>query len=154
MRSRLAKLYSRRNVWFDWIRCSYSPSITTGLYWTKCEVEVTDEFADWWGRLAIEEQRSVAVSVGLLERMGPQLPFPFSSGISTSRHSHMRELRIQHGGRPYRVLYAFDPRRMAILLLGGDKTGQARWYEVFVPRADALYDDHLATLREEGLIDG
>jgi hypothetical protein len=64
----------------------------------------------------------------------------------------MRELRIQHAGRPYRVLYAFDPRRAAILLLGGDKTGQDRWYEMHVPIADALYDEYLETLKKEGLI--
>lgn len=66
----------------------------------------------------------------------------------------MRELRVQHGGRPLRVLYAFDPRRCAILLMGGDKTGDDRWYEVYVPLADRLYDEHLETLRKEGLIDG
>ena len=58
----------------------------------------------------------------------------------------MRELRIQHGGRPYRALYAFDPRRAAILLIGGDKTGNDRWYVDFVPLADAIYDRHLREL--------
>ena len=53
----------------------------------------------------------------------------------------MRQLRIQHQGRPYRVLYAFDPRRVAILLIGGDKTGDDRWYETYVPIADRLYDE-------------
>lgn len=62
----------------------------------------------------------------------------------------MRELRVQHEGRPYRILYAFDPRRCAILLLGGDKTGADRWYEVHVPLADRLYDVHIETLRKEG----
>lgn len=61
----------------------------------------------------------------------------------------MRELRTQHAGRPYRTLYAFDPRRMAILLLGGDKTGNDRWYEVHVPIADTLYEQHLKQLRLE-----
>lgn len=61
----------------------------------------------------------------------------------------MRELRIQHEGRPYRVLYAFDPRRTAILLIGGDKTGNDRWYEEYVPRADAVYDQHLRELERE-----
>jgi len=64
----------------------------------------------------------------------------------------MRELRIQHQGRPYRVLYAVDPRRMAILLIGGDKTGNERWYDEFVPIADRLYDTHLAILKREGLL--
>lgn len=61
----------------------------------------------------------------------------------------MRELRVQHKGRPYRVLYAFDPRRMAILLVGGDKTGNNRWYDEFVPIADALYKEHMKTLEKE-----
>lgn len=61
----------------------------------------------------------------------------------------MRELRIQHAGRPYRVLYAFDPRRVAILLLGADKTGDSDWYDRFVPIADTLYDTHLAEISNE-----
>ena len=61
----------------------------------------------------------------------------------------MRELRIQHEGRPYRVLYAFDPRRKAILLIGGDKTGNNRLYEEHVPRADTIYDEHLRELENE-----
>jgi hypothetical protein len=61
----------------------------------------------------------------------------------------MRELRIQHLGRPYRVLYAFDPRRMAILLVGGNKEGDDRWYDRFVPIADDLYDAHLDDLKRE-----
>jgi hypothetical protein len=61
----------------------------------------------------------------------------------------MRELRIQHQGRPYRVLYAFDPRRSAMLLIGGDKTGNHRWYEEFVPLADAIYERHLRELEDE-----
>lgn len=66
----------------------------------------------------------------------------------------MCELRTQHGGRLLRTFYAFDPRRMAILLIGGDKTGDDRWYEVHVPVADRLYDEHLEQLRREGEIDG
>ena len=62
----------------------------------------------------------------------------------------MRELRIQHQGKPYRVLYAFDPRRMAILLIGGCKAGDDRWYDKFAPMADRLYDEHLEILRKEG----
>lgn len=64
----------------------------------------------------------------------------------------MRELRIQSLGKPLRVFYAFDPRRSAILLIGGDKTGDDRFYETFVPTADRLYDQHLLELHEEGLI--
>ena len=55
----------------------------------------------------------------------------------------MRELRIQHKGEPYRVLYAFDPKRNAVLLLGGVKTGEERWYEIHVPIADRIYQEYL-----------
>ena len=83
---------------------------------------------------------------------GPALPFPHSSGINGSRHAHMRELRVQSGGHPLRVFYAFDPRRTAILLIGGDKTGNDRFYEEYVPRADGLYDAYLDELKAEGLL--
>ena len=86
----------------------------------------------------------------LLETLGPNLRHPHTSGVETSRQGHMRELRVQHRGRPYRVLYAFDPRRVAILLIGGDKTGEwNRWYERMVPVADDLYDVHLADIARE-----
>ena len=114
------------------------------------DVEYTDEFGDWWQSLTEAEQESLAASVQLLELRGPALGYPHSSGINGSRHGHMRELRTQHTGRPYRTLYAFDPRRMAILLIGGDKTGNDRWYEVHVPIADTLYEQHLEQLRLEG----
>lgn len=113
------------------------------------EVEYTDEFESWWDGLDGDEQESVARLVRLLEERGPTLPYPYSSGVEASRYNHMRELRIQHQGRPYRVLYAFDPRSAALLLLGGDKTGQDRWYEEYVPHADRLYEAHLKTLERE-----
>jgi hypothetical protein len=62
----------------------------------------------------------------------------------------MRELRPQHQGRPYRVLYAFDPRRTAILLIGGDKTGNDRWYDEYVPVADRIFTRHLDELEKDG----
>lgn len=71
-----------------------------------------------------------------------------------SRFPEMRELRVQSRGNPLRVLYAFDPRRTAILLTGGDKTGDGRWYEVNVPIADRLFAKHLSDLRKERSHDG
>lgn len=86
----------------------------------------------------------MSASVGLLEVLRPNLGFQHSSGIIASRHEPMRELRVQHRGRPYRVLYAFDPRRSSILLLGGEKTGDDRWYVANIPVADRLYAEPLA----------
>jgi hypothetical protein len=118
------------------------------------EIEYTDEFQTWWDELSEAEQESIFASVQLLEEKGPHLGHPHTSGINGSRHSHMRELRVQHQGRPYRILYAFDPRRTGILLIGGDKTGNKRWYEIYVPIADRLYDLHLKILEKEGQDDG
>jgi hypothetical protein len=113
------------------------------------EVEFSDEFGEWWDSLTAAEQKSVDFTVSLLQECGPTLKMPHSSGVETSRHPRMRELRIQHEGRPYRVLYAFDLRRTAMLLIGGDKTANNRWYEEYVPIADAIYDRHLRELEED-----
>jgi hypothetical protein len=98
-------------------------------------VEYTDEFGKWWQTLSEGEQEDAAATVALLEARGPQLPFPYSSGVE-----------------PLRILYAFDPRRTAILLIGGNKTGDERFYERMIPRANKLYDEHLDELHREGLI--
>ena len=79
----------------------------------------------------------------LLEERGPHLPFPYSS------RARAIPLCVQHQGRPYRVLYIFDPRRVALLLLGGDKTGDDRWYEKNIALADQLYDNYLSEIQEE-----
>ena len=113
------------------------------------EVEFTGEFRRWWDTLAESQQNDVAVSVRLLIEFGPSLGFPHSSKITTSRHPSMRELRTQSAGRPLRTLYAFNPLRTAILLIGGDKTGDGRWYDKSVPVADRLFDQHLEELRKE-----
>jgi hypothetical protein len=116
------------------------------------DVEFTDEFEEWWRTLDQDEQVSLAASVGLLERLGPQLGRPHADTLKGSRHANMKELRTQHEGRPFRTFYAFDPRRKAILLIGGDKTGDQRFYERMIPLADRLYDEHLDQLRKEGLL--
>jgi hypothetical protein len=117
--------------------------------WT---LEYTDEFGAWWESLSEAQQDDTDRVVGLLEARGPLLGFPYSSGIIGSRQAHLRELRVQSGGHPLRIFYAFDPRRTAILLIGGDKTGNERFYEDYIPIADRLYDEYLEELRREGLL--
>jgi len=116
------------------------------------EVEITDEFEAWWHTLGEDEQASVEASVSLLEIFGPSLSRPHADTVAGSKYSNMKELRTQHRGRPLRTLFAFDPRRSAILLIGGDKTGDSRFYDRMIPVADRLYDEHLRELRKEGLI--
>ena len=116
------------------------------------EVEYTNEFGDRRAGLSDDELDNITAVVELLMEHGPRLRLPYSSGVSGSRHSQMRELPVQSPSRPLRVFYAFDPRRSAILLIGGDKTGNARFYKQYVPVADRLYDVYLEELRQEGLI--
>ena len=111
------------------------------------DVEFTDQFEAWWDTLNAEEQQSIDAAVRLLEQRGPGLGRPLVDSIVGSRHANMKELRAG----TLRVLFAFDPRRSAILLIGGDK--RDRWkefYERTIPLADDLFDEHLAALESEG----
>ena len=110
---------------------------TWGMAW---EVEFTEEFQQWWDSLGEDEDDDVALSVRHLVEFGPALGFPHSSKVVTSRSN----------GKPLRTLYAFNPLRTAVLLIGGDKSGDDRWYETFVPIADKLFAGHLNELRKEG----
>lgn len=113
------------------------------------DVEFTDEFELWWNSLTADEQDSVAFDVGLLQAKGPTLARPYADTVYQSAYVNMKELRVQHEGRPYRVLFVFDPRRVGMLLIGGDKTGNPDWYERYVPKADKIYARHLRELEEE-----
>jgi hypothetical protein len=114
------------------------------------EVEFTDEFEAWWNNLDEDEQDSIDYTVDLLQEQGIHLKRPFADSIHGSAFPNMRELRSQHQGRPYRILYAFDPRRKAMLLIGGDKTGRPDWYQEFVPKADRIYAQHLKEIGKQG----
>jgi hypothetical protein len=111
------------------------------------EVLYTDEFGAWFETLTEDQQDAVIARVDLLEAEGPALGRPTVDTIASSRHPNMKELRVSKGGA-IRILFAFDPRRQAVLLIGGDKRGQWQaWYEKAIPLADDLFDDYL---REAG----
>lgn len=82
-------------------------------------------------------------------RQGHAAGISYSSGIEGSKFGHMRELRVQHAGDPYRVFYAFDPRRAAMILIGGCKAGDDRFYERMVPWVDRIYEAHLQELEND-----
>ena len=107
------------------------------------EVLGTDEFEEWFLGLSTADARAVVRGVGLLEAKGIALGFPHSSALGGSRYA-LRELRIQSLGRPLRIVYAFDPLRQAVLILGGDKTGDPRFYERFIPKAEKVWEQYLA----------
>jgi hypothetical protein len=117
------------------------------------EVVGTDEFRDWFRGLTDPERDGVARVVDMLEEAGIALGFPYSSEIRVSRMA-LRELRPKRGRSPLRVFYAFDPRRQAVLLLGGSKGASEAFYARYVPRAEAIWEEYLkeqeAGLHDEG----
>jgi hypothetical protein len=113
------------------------------------EVEYTAEFQTWWDNLSENEQEEINAKVELLEEHGPILPRPHSDRIESSRHHNMKELRGKADQRHLRVLYAFDPTSTALLLIGGDKTDDPKWYDKFVPIADDLFDQRLRDIERE-----
>jgi hypothetical protein len=109
-------------------------------------VEFTDQFGEWWDTLTVSEQQGIDAAVRVLEQRGPGLGRPLVDTVEGSRHANMKELRAS----TTRVLFAFDPARSAILLIGGDK--RDRWqqfYAEMIPLADKLFDEHLAGLDKE-----
>lgn len=116
-------------------------------------VEGTAEFAEWYDSLPEEQQDALTARVEMLEQYGPNLKRPTVGEILRSVYApQMKELRVSEADQ-LRVLFAFDPRRTAILLLGGDKSGRwEEWYRGAVPEADRLYGEYLEELRKEGLI--
>ena len=116
------------------------------------EIEYADEFGEWWTQLTDSEQDALTASIGLLEELGPNLGRPHADHIKGSKYTNMKELRTQVDGEPLRTFFAFDPRRIAILLIGGNKGGDDRFYDRMIPIADRLYETHLEELKKEGLL--
>lgn len=118
------------------------------------EINGTDEFADWFAELPEIQQNHVIAAVDLLAEHGPELDRPFADLIKGSKYHNMKEIRPRGPAKHLRVLFMFDPRREAILLLGGDKTGNwERWYTKAIPDAERLYEQYLDQLTDEGLLD-
>jgi hypothetical protein len=115
------------------------------------EILTTDQFNEWFLDLDQDAAAAIGARIDLLETDGPNLKRPVVGAIESSRHRAMKELRASVGVHALRVLFVFDPKRQAILLLGGDKTGRwDAWYAENVPRADDLYDEYLRETGQEG----
>ncbi len=115
------------------------------------EVEYTNEFEEWWRGLTAEQQEQLEQAVMALSIGGPTLGRPMVDTLKGSSLPNLKELRVSAGGK-LRVLFAFNPLRTAILLLGGDKSGRwSEWYRTAIFEAERLYAEHLRELREEGL---
>jgi len=118
------------------------------------EIELLPEFAEWWQGLPPDAQQAIGHDMRLLAARGPMLSRPYADTVRGSRFPNMKELRTMHHGcilgRHYRSFFAFDPRRRAIVLVGGDKTGDARFYDRLIAQADALFAEHLHRIGRQG----
>jgi hypothetical protein len=114
-------------------------------------VATTDVFDEWFAELDEDGRAELIAKVELLKLLGPKLGRPHADTLNGSKHANMKELRADTADKVMRVAFAFDPDRAGILLVAGDKSGmsQKRFYKRLIARADALYDGHLAILKEK-----
>ena len=107
------------------------------------------DFATWFAGLAEALQDEILAHFVMLRHLGPQLGRPYVDTVAASAFTNMKELRVQFRGKPWRILFAFDPERAAILLVGGSKQGDKRWYKKHIPIADERFRLHLEQLKEK-----
>lgn len=113
------------------------------------EILFTPEADSWYKALGNEDRARLVERIEQLRETGSTLGWPAVERIKSSQHHKMKELRSKTGN--LRVLFAFDPRRRAVLLVGGDKTNNwKRWYKDNIPKADRLFDQHLRNMGGEG----
>jgi hypothetical protein len=115
----------------------------------KWDVSFCDAFDVEFQEFDVPLQNELLARLSLLGDTGPSLGRPHVDTLKGSRHPNMKELRFSLGRQPYRFLFAFDPLRNAVVLVGGSKAGDARFYDRLIPIADDRYDRHLATLQPQ-----
>lgn len=112
-------------------------------------INFSPEFRTWWNAQERDLKASILLPMRLLEEHGHQLSRPYADTLEGSNLRNLKELRVQHKGEPYRILYAFDPKREALLLIGGNKAGDKQWYKRMIPVAEKIFAAHLAALDKE-----
>ena len=113
--------------------------------WT---ISQTEEFELWFTSLDDDAKEDIYAANLVLSEIGPSLGRPRVDSVYGSSHPNMKELRVQSKGRPIRIFFAFDPNRDPILLCGGDKTGDKRFYKIMLKKADQLMDQHFGGIRK------
>lgn len=118
------------------------------MQWT---VIFHDEFEPEFGELPREVQDELYAEAGFVERFGPETGRPHVDTLKGSDYANMKELRFEAADGEWRVAFAFDPKRRALLLIAGDKTGigEKKFYKRLIAKADARYERHLEKLTAE-----
>jgi hypothetical protein len=113
------------------------------------EIQRTDEIAEWIKSLDDDAREAILKNLIILKEIGPSLGRPYVDTVKQSRHKNMKELRVQNKMRVFRIFFIFDLDRKAILLIGGDKRGEKRFYEKMIPLADNLFDEYITSRRKK-----
>lgn len=106
-------------------------------------------FDEWLNEQDVEVQDAILAHLGVLAEYGPALGRPYADTLKGATLTNLKELRVQHHGNPWRVLFAFDRKRRAVVLLGGNKRGDKRWYQNNIPIAEKRFDEHLRAMDQE-----
>lgn len=109
----------------------------------RWKVVQANEFGKWYAEQDADAREDIFAKIEVLATVGPSLGRPNVDTVYESRFPNMKELRVQSKGRPFRIFFVFDPKRQAVLLIGGDKTGKKRFYKEMVPIADQIYERYL-----------
>lgn len=111
------------------------------------KIVTVEYFDDWFLSLEAAEQQDVLTAIFVLEQFGPTLGRPYVDSLKgTDKVKNLKELRVRHKGKPYRLFFAFDPLRQAVMLCGGDKTGNKQFYETMIPIAEREFLNYLQEL--------
>ncbi len=108
-----------------------------------------EEFATWLGAQEKSLQLRTLAFLELLKERGPLLGRPYADTLKGSKLTNLKELRVQHKSEPIRILFAFDPKQQAVVILAGSKEADKRWYDTHIPIAEKLFDEHLEKQRKE-----
>lgn len=114
---------------------------------TKYNVIAANEFEAWLNQQEKDLYERVYMYLNLLAIEGPNLTRPHSDTLKGSSIKNLKELRIQYQGNPYRILYVFDPKQQAFVMLGGNKASDKRWYKKAINQAEAIYAEYVAKLK-------
>lgn len=107
------------------------------------------DFEQWFFEQEEAIQDTILAHLTVLKELGPALGRPSVDTLKNTKLPNLKELRIQHNGSPWRILFAFDPKRQAILLVGGNKQSDNRWYKKAIALAEKRYNKYLEELEEE-----
>jgi hypothetical protein len=116
------------------------------MAWTLIYLET---FQGWLDAQTEDLQDEALAYLELLKERGPLLPRPYADTLKGSKVPNLKELRFSFNGAPIRILFIFDPKQQGVIILGGDKSGDKRWYDTNIPLAEKLYAAHLEKQKKE-----